>query len=33
MSQPGDAGYGEPDGVVNGADLSFYVEAFLTGCG
>ena len=31
-TNPGDAGYGQPDGTVNGADLSFFVENWLAGC-
>lgn len=31
-TNPGDAGYGEPDGGVDGADLSYYVEQWLVGC-
>lgn len=28
-ANPGDAGYGLPDGVVDGADLSYFVEVFM----
>ena len=28
---PGEAGYGEPDGIVDGEDLSFYVALWLQG--
>lgn len=31
-TNPGDPGYGVPDGVVNGADLSRYVELWLGAC-
>ena len=30
-SNPGDAGFGVPDGDVNGGDLSFFVESWLGG--
>jgi len=31
-ANPGDPGYGIPDSVVNGADLSFFVELWLAAC-
>ena len=31
-TNPGDPGFGEPDGLVNGADLSLFVELWLSGC-
>lgn len=31
-TNPGQAGYGTPDGAVDGADLSYYVELWLSGC-
>lgn len=31
-TNPSDPGYGEPDGTVDGNDLSYYVEQWLAGC-
>jgi len=31
-TNPGEPGYGVPDGTINGADLSYYVELWINGC-
>jgi len=31
-TNPGDPGFGAPDGTVNGADLSYFVEQWIIGC-
>lgn len=31
-SNPGDPCYGQPDGVIDGADLAYFVEQWLNGC-